>query len=129
VVVFFAWAIAVGFGVHYGVSQIGRKRWIYPAFSGLATGRSWICYFRALSLSPASKVAPVDTLSIVFVISLAWPIPGESITAGKAIGGSLIAVGAVVLGVFSDRLLGGSERCEQAHANPLSRTLREAEGA
>jgi transporter family protein len=99
VVVLFAWAIAIGFGVHHEVNQIGRKSWIYLAFSGLATGLSWICYFRALSLGPASKVAPIDKLSVVFVILLAWPLLGESMTLGKAIGGSLIAIGAVVLTV------------------------------
>jgi len=62
VVVFFAWAIAIGFGVHHEMSQIGGKSWIYLTLSGLATGLSWICYFRALSLGPASKVAPIDKL-------------------------------------------------------------------
>jgi len=100
VVVFFAWAIAIGFGVHREMSQIGRKSWIYLALSGLATGLSWICYFRALSLGPASKVAPIDKLSVVFVILLAWPVLGESMTLGKAVGGSLIAIGAVVLSIF-----------------------------
>jgi transporter family protein len=100
VVVLFAWAIALGFGVHHEVTHIGRKSWFYLAFSGLATGLSWICYFRALSLGPASKVAPIDKLSVVFVILLAWPILGESMTPGKAIGGSLIAIGAVILTVF-----------------------------
>jgi bacterial/archaeal transporter family protein len=100
VVVLFAWAIAIGFGVHHGVNQIGRKSWIYLAFSGLATGFSWICYFRALSLGQASKVAPIDKLSVVFVILLAWPILGETMTTAKVVGGSLIAIGAVVLAVF-----------------------------
>ncbi len=99
VVVLFTWAIAIGFGVHNEVNQIGRKSWIYLALSGFATGLSWICYFRALSLGPASKVAPIDKLSVVFVILLAWPLLGESMTLGKAIGGSLIAIGAVVLTV------------------------------
>src|SRR5271170_8321157 len=80
VVVLFAWAIAIGFGVHGEISQIGRKSWIYLALSGLATALSWICYFRALSLGPASKVAPIDKLSVVFVIVLAWPVLGESMT-------------------------------------------------
>jgi bacterial/archaeal transporter family protein len=99
VVVLFAWAIAIGFGVHHEVGQIERKSWMYLAFSGLATGLSWICYFRALSLGPASKVAPIDKLSVVFVILLAWPLLGESMNLGKAIGGSLIAIGAIVLTV------------------------------
>jgi bacterial/archaeal transporter family protein len=100
VVVIFAWAIATAFGEHHGVSQIGRKSWMYLSLSGLATGLSWICYFRALSLGPASKVAPIDKLSVVFVILLAWPFLGESMTAGKAIGGSLIAIGAIILSIF-----------------------------
>jgi transporter family protein len=100
VVVFFAWAIAIGLGAHREVGQIERRSWVYLAFSGLATGLSWICYFRALSLGPASKVAPIDKLSVVFVILLAWPLLGEPMTLGKAIGGSLVALGAVVLTVF-----------------------------
>jgi transporter family protein len=100
VVVLFAWAIAIGFGVHHEVNQIGRKGWVFLTLSGFATGLSWICYFRALSLGPVSKVAPIDKLSVVFVILFAWLILGESMTAGKAIGGSLIAIGAVVLAVY-----------------------------
>ncbi len=76
---------------------------MYLAFLGFATGISWICYFRALSLGPASKAAPIDKLSVVFVvfvILLAWPVLGESMTIGKAIGGSLIAIGDIVLSIF-----------------------------
>src|SRR5277367_6013302 len=97
VVVLFAWAIAIGFGVHHEVSQIGRKGWVFLTLSGFATGLSWICYFRALSLGPASKVAPIDKLSVVFVILLAWPLLGETITLAKAAGVLLIAAGAIVL--------------------------------
>jgi transporter family protein len=61
---------------------------------------SWICYFRALSLGQASKVAPIDKLSVVLVILLAWPILGERLTAGKVVGGLLITAGAVVLALF-----------------------------
>jgi transporter family protein len=100
VVVLFAWAIAIGFGVHHEVNQIGRKGWVFLTLSGFATGLSWLCYFRALSLGPVSKVAPIDKLSVVFVILFAWLIFGESMTTGKAIGGSLIALGAVVLAVY-----------------------------
>ena len=63
----------------------------------IATGLSWICYFRALSLGQASKVAPVDKLSVIFVILLAAPILGEALTAKKMLGGVLIAAGAIVL--------------------------------
>lgn len=97
VVVVFTWIIAVTLGSHTGLTHIDRKSWIFLAASGLATGLSWICYFRALSLGEASKVAPIDKLSVVFVILFAWPILGEAITARKLLGGILIAAGAIVL--------------------------------
>jgi transporter family protein len=97
VVVVFAWAIALALGSHQGLAQIDRRSWLFLAASGVATGLSWICYFRALSLGQASKVAPIDKLSVVFVILLAWPILGEALTWRKAAGGVLIAVGAIVL--------------------------------
>jgi transporter family protein len=97
VVVAFAWAIAIGFGAHTGVAHIDRRSWIFLSASGLATGLSWICYFRALATGPASKVAPVDKLSVVFVILLAWPLLGETISLTKLAGGALIAAGAIVL--------------------------------
>ena len=97
VVVVFAWAIALAFGTHSGLSTLDRKNWLFLGLSGLATGLSWLCYFRALSLGQASKVAPIDKLSVVFVVLLAWPLLGESLTAGKLAGALLIAAGAVVL--------------------------------
>jgi len=97
VVVLFAWAIAVGLGVHGGVARIPARSWWILAASGVATGLSWICYFRALSLGEASKVAPVDKLSVVFVVLLAWPLLGESITPAKTAGVLLIAAGAAVM--------------------------------
>jgi transporter family protein len=97
VVVLFAWAIAIGFGAHDGLAHIERRSWIFLTLSGLATGLSWICYFRALSMGQASKVAPIDKLSVVFVILLAWPLLGESITPMKLTGGALITAGAIVL--------------------------------
>ena len=97
VVVLFAWAIALALGTHGGIPHIERRSWIFLLLSGLATGLSWLCYFRALSLGPASKVAPIDKLSVVFVIILAAPILGESLTMRKAAGGLLIAAGAIVL--------------------------------
>jgi transporter family protein len=97
VVVVFAWAIAIGLGTHGGLVHIERRSWWFLAASGVATGLSWICYFRALSLGQASKVAPIDKLSVVFVVLLAAPILGEALTARKVMGGLLIAAGAVVL--------------------------------
>lgn len=97
VVVLFAWAIAIGLGTHNGLHAIERRSWMFLAASGLATGLSWICYFRALSLGQASKVAPIDKLSVVFVILLAWPVLGEALTARKVLGGALIVAGAIVM--------------------------------
>ena len=97
VVVVFAWAIAVGLGSHAGLVHIDRRSWMFLGASGVATGLSWICYFRALSLGQASKVAPIDKLSVVFVILLAAPLLGEGLTLRKGLGGLLIAAGAIVL--------------------------------
>ena len=97
VVVVFAWAIAYSLGSHSGIGQIDRRSWLFLGASGLATGLSWICYFRALSLGEASKVAPIDKLSVVFVVALAWPLLGEALTWRKGIGSLLIALGAIVL--------------------------------
>jgi transporter family protein len=97
VVVLFAWAIAMGLGAHGEVNKIQARSWWILAASGVATGLSWICYFRALCLGEASKVAPVDKLSVVFVVLLAWPLLGESITPAKTTGVLLIAAGAAVM--------------------------------
>lgn len=97
VVVIFSWMIALSLGTHGGLIHIERRSWLFLIASGIATGLSWICYFRALSLGEASQVAPIDKLSVVFVIALAAPILGEAITARKLIGGVLIAAGAIVM--------------------------------
>ncbi|HVG26243.1 MAG TPA: EamA family transporter [Acidobacteriaceae bacterium] len=97
VVVIFAWAIAIAFGGHHDLGAVDRRSWMLLGASGLATGLSWICYFRALSLGEASKVAPIDKLSVVLVILLAWPLLGEALTVRKAAGGLLIVAGAIVL--------------------------------
>ncbi len=97
VVVLFAWIIALSLGSHTGLTHIDRRSWLFLAASGLATGLSWICYFHALSLGQASRVAPIDKLSVVFVILLAWPLLGEAISARKLAGGILIAAGAIII--------------------------------
>ena len=97
VVVIFAWMIALSLGTHGGLVHIERRSWLFLIASGFATGLSWLCYFRALSMGEASKVAPIDKLSVIFVIALAAPILGEAITTRKVIGGVLIVAGAIVL--------------------------------
>ncbi len=97
VILVLAWGIAIGLGEHRGLATLDRRSaWMLIA-SGLATGLSWLCYFRALATGPASKVAPVDKLSVVFVILLSSLILKESLTPGKIFGGALIVVGAVIL--------------------------------
>ena len=100
VVVVFAWAIAIALGGHREIATVDKRSWVLLGLSGLATGMSWICYFRALSLGEASKVAPIDKLSVVLVILLAWPMLGERLTPAKAAGGLLISAGAIVLALF-----------------------------
>lgn len=97
VVLILAWSIALAFGAHRQMSVLDRRSVGFLVASGLATAASWLCYFRALSMGPASKVAPIDKLSVVFVIVLAWPLLGEQLSGGKLVGGGLIAVGAIVL--------------------------------
>ena len=100
VVVVFAWAIAIALGGHREIAMVDKRSWMLLCLSGLATGLSWICYFRALSMGEASRVAPIDKLSVVLVILLAWPLLGERLTTAKAVGGLLITAGAVVLALF-----------------------------
>jgi len=97
VVVIFTWLIALSLGSHAGLLHIERRSWLFLMASGIATGLSWICYFRALAVGQASKVAPIDKLSVVFVILLAAPVLGEALTPRKLAGGLLIAAGAILL--------------------------------
>jgi transporter family protein len=97
VILLFTWAIVVSTEQHGAMRSIPSKGWIFLILSGLATGLSWLCYFRALQLGPASAVAPVDKLSVVFVIIFAWLFLGEGLTTSKIIGGLLITAGAITL--------------------------------
>jgi bacterial/archaeal transporter family protein len=97
VVFILAWLVALSLGSHRQLSALDRKSLGFLIASGIATGLSWLCYFKALASGPASKVAPIDKLSVVFVVLLAWPLLGESLTKGKLAGGGLIAAGAIVL--------------------------------
>ena len=97
VVLVFTWGIALGLERHHGLSEISRRSWVFLVLSGVCTGLSWLCYFRALQIGPASSVAPVDKLSVVLVILGAWLFLGEHLTLVKIIGGSLVTLGAVIL--------------------------------
>jgi len=97
VVFFLAWSIALAEIPVSALTGISRKTFTFLVLSGLATGLSWVCYFRALQLGQASRVAPVDKLSVVFVIVFASIFLGERITPATVAGGVLIAAGAVIL--------------------------------
>ncbi len=81
-------------------SPIQPQTWIFLILSGIATGLSWLCYYRALQLGPVSRVAPVDKLSVVFAIALGVLFVGETMTWPIAIGGGLIVAGSVVMIAF-----------------------------
>jgi transporter family protein len=97
VVVVFAWGIALALGKHGELRSLDRRTLLFLALSGLATGLSWICYFRALQLGPASRVAPLDKLSVPLVMLFAWLLLGERLTASALAGGLLITAGAMVI--------------------------------
>jgi transporter family protein len=97
VVVIFAWGIALALGKHGEIRDLDRRTVLFLTLSGLATGLSWICYFRALQLGPASRVAPLDKLSVPLVMVFAWLLLGEKLTAPAILGGLLITAGAIVM--------------------------------
>jgi bacterial/archaeal transporter family protein len=96
VILVFAWAIALATRAQ-ALGTVSRKAWLFLVLSGLATGASWLCYFRALQLGQASRVAPVDKLSVVFAIAFAALFLREPLTWQHWVGGALIVAGAVVL--------------------------------
>jgi transporter family protein len=77
--------------------SLDRRTLLFLTLSGLATGLSWICYFRALQLGPASRVAPLDKLSVPLVMVFAWLTLGEKLTGPAILGGALITIGAIVM--------------------------------
>jgi len=97
VVVVFTWLLAILTGGPIRFDSFTPRTWLFLTLSGLATGLSWLCYFRALQIGEASRVAPIDKLSVVFVIVLAALFLGERLTWGKGIGVLLIAAGAITI--------------------------------
>ena len=97
VVLVFTWGIALATTNPATIKSLSRQTWIFLVLSGLATGLSWLCYFRALQLGEASRVAPVDKLSVVFAIALAVAFLREHLTWHQLLGGGLVVAGAVVL--------------------------------
>ena len=97
VVVLMAWFMVFITGNQNGIVDISKKSWIFLILSGLATGASWLCYYKALQLGEASKVVPIDKLSIVITIVLAFIFLGEQITLKTLIGCCLIIIGTFVM--------------------------------
>jgi transporter family protein len=96
VVLAFAWSIALARS-NQPLGTLTGKTWLFLVLSGLATGASWLCYFRALQLGEASRVAPVDKLSVVVAMALAAVFLGEALTWRHWLGGALIVSGTLVL--------------------------------
>lgn len=92
-----AWGMVFITGAQSGITEIPRKSWIFLILSGLATGASWLCYYRALQLGEASKVAPIDKLSVVITVILAVIFLHEQLTVKSVIGCALIAAGTLVM--------------------------------
>ncbi|SFQ50637.1 EamA family transporter [Hymenobacter arizonensis] len=97
VILVLAWGIAFARGATAGLPDLSGRAWLFLVLSGLATGASWLCYFRALKLGPVSKVAPVDKLSVALALVMAFVFLGESISARGLLGAGLILTGTLVL--------------------------------
>jgi transporter family protein len=97
VILVFTWALFLATAPARNLLQLSGRNWLFLVLSGLATGLSWVCYFRALQLGQASRVAPIDKLSVVFAIVLAALILHEKLTWHHWIGCVLIVSGAVVI--------------------------------
>ncbi len=97
VVVVFTWGIALALGKHGEIRSLDRRTMLFLTLSGIATGLSWLCYFRALQLGPVSRVAPLDKLSVPLVMLLAWMLMGEKLTLVEIAGGVLITAGAMIM--------------------------------
>jgi transporter family protein len=97
VVVVFTWGIALALGKHGEIRSLDRRTVLFLTLAGVATGLSWLCYFRALQLGPVSRVAPLDKLSVPLVMLFAWLLLGEKLSGWELAGGLLITAGAMVM--------------------------------
>ena len=97
VVVIMSWGMVFLTNAQSGLLDISRRSWIFLVLSGLATGASWLCYYKALQIGEASKVVPIDKLSVVITMILAAVILHEQFTAKSILGCVLIAVGTLLM--------------------------------
>ena len=97
VVLIMAWGMVFLTGGQSGLSSIGKKSWIFLILSGLATGASWLCYYKALQMGDASKVVPIDKMSVVLTLILAFVFLHESVTLKTVLGCVLIGAGTLLM--------------------------------
>ena len=97
VVVIMAWGMVFLTNAQNGITEISKRSWLFLILSGLATGASWPCYYKALQLGDASKVVPIDKLSVVITLILAFVFLHEQFTAKTLIGCILIGVGTLIM--------------------------------
>ncbi len=99
VVVLMAWIIVFITGAEHGICDISRKSWIFIILSGLATGISWLCYYRALQIGEVSKVVPIDKLSVIITLVMAFVFLHEKFTPKSLIGCLLIGAGTLIMAI------------------------------
>ena len=97
VVLLMSWGMVFLTNAQGGISSISQKSWLFLVLSGLATGASWLCYYKALQLGDVSKVVPIDKLSVVFTLVLAFVFLHEKFTTKSLIGTLLLAAGTLVM--------------------------------
>ena len=97
VVVLVSWGMVFATGAQGGIWSVGRKSWLFLVLSGLATGASWLCYYKALHMGDVSKVVPVDKLSTALAIALAFVFLGEHVTARTLWGCALMLAGTLLI--------------------------------
>ena len=97
VVVVMAWGMVFLTNAQNGIAEISKRSWLFLILSGLATGVSWLCYYKALQLGNASKVVPIDKLSVVITLILAFVFLHEQFTTKSLIGCILIGIGTIVM--------------------------------
>ena len=97
VVVIMSWGMVFLTNAQSGLTDISRRSWLFLILSGLATGASWLCYYKALQIGEASKVVPIDKLSVVITMILAAVVLGEQFTVKSIAGCGLIAVGTLLM--------------------------------
>ena len=97
VVLIMAWGMVFLTNAQFGIADIGKKSWLFLILSGLATGASWLCYYRALQMGEASKVVPIDKLSVVITLVMAFVFLHEKFTAKSVAGCVLIGAGTLLM--------------------------------